>query len=137
MTQQVSVGNVLYPVDDVDSAVKFYDSVLALPAKFQDGTRFAALDGGKVTVAIAGPEEDVTGDGDGDLAAVQRSESGAVLKFRWKGQHRVVELHRGVDVVDGVQHVADGNLLGHDRILQFSSELADADAHNRFDFVSS
>ena len=66
MTQQVSVGNVLYPVDDVDSAVKFYESVLALPTKFQDGTRFAALDGGKVTVAIAGPEEDVT---DGRVAA--------------------------------------------------------------------
>ncbi|QYB07426.1 VOC family protein [Rhodococcus sp. USK10] len=61
MTHQVSVGNVLYPVDDVDSAVKFYESVLTLPTKFQDGSRFAALDGGKVTVAIAGPEEDVTG----------------------------------------------------------------------------
>lgn len=66
MTQQVSVGNVLYPVDDVDSAVKFYESVLSLPTKFQDGSRFAALDGGKITVAIAGREEDVT---DGRVAA--------------------------------------------------------------------
>lgn len=61
MAQQGSVGNVLYPVDDVDAAVKFYESLLALDTKFQDGSRFAALDGGKVTIAIAGSEEDVTG----------------------------------------------------------------------------
>ncbi|MBV6761742.1 MULTISPECIES: VOC family protein [Rhodococcus] len=61
MTEQATVGNVLYPVSDVDAAVKFYESVLNLRTKFQDGSRFAALDGGKVTVAIAGAEEDVTG----------------------------------------------------------------------------
>jgi predicted enzyme related to lactoylglutathione lyase len=64
--QQVSVGNVLYPVKDVDAAVNFYAAVLSLATKFQDGTRFAALDGGSVSVALAGDEEDVT---DGRVAA--------------------------------------------------------------------
>lgn len=56
----VSVGNVLYPTSDVEGAVAFYGGVLGLPTKFQDGTRFAALDGGGVTFAVAGAEEDVT-----------------------------------------------------------------------------
>ncbi|MGK5553088.1 VOC family protein [Actinomadura kijaniata] len=55
------VGNVLYPVTDVEQAVRFYRDGLGLNVKFQDGGRFAALDGGGVTFALAGPEEDVTG----------------------------------------------------------------------------
>jgi predicted enzyme related to lactoylglutathione lyase len=56
----------MYPVRDVDAAVEFYSTVFELDTKFRDGTRFAALDGGKVTIAIAGEEEDVT---DGRVAA--------------------------------------------------------------------
>ncbi|MGW5385742.1 VOC family protein [Nocardia sp. NPDC003963] len=63
---QVSVGNVMYPVQDVDAAVEFYGAVFELGLKFQDGSRFAALDGGKVTIAIASEEEDIT---DGRVAA--------------------------------------------------------------------
>ncbi|MGW3468393.1 VOC family protein [Saccharopolyspora sp. NPDC000995] len=55
------IGNVLYPVPDVGKAIAFYSEALGLSVKFQDGTRYAALDGGRVTFAIAGPEEDVTG----------------------------------------------------------------------------
>ncbi|MDL4771550.1 MULTISPECIES: VOC family protein [Thermomonosporaceae] len=55
------IGNVLYPAKDVEQAVRFYRDALGLPLKFQDGGRFAALDGGGTTFAIAGPEEDVTG----------------------------------------------------------------------------
>ncbi|WP_067482190.1 VOC family protein [Actinomadura hibisca] len=55
------IGNVLYGAEDVDAAVRFYRDGLGLAVKFQDGGRFAALDGGGVTFAIAGPEEDVTG----------------------------------------------------------------------------
>jgi predicted enzyme related to lactoylglutathione lyase len=50
------VGNVLIPVSDLDQAIAFY----GLPVKFRDGDRFAALDGGGVTVALAGPAEHVT-----------------------------------------------------------------------------
>jgi catechol 2,3-dioxygenase-like lactoylglutathione lyase family enzyme len=55
------IGNVLYGAKDVDEAVRFYRDALGLTLKFQDGGRFAALDGDGTTFAIAGPEEDVTG----------------------------------------------------------------------------
>jgi predicted enzyme related to lactoylglutathione lyase len=51
------IGNVLYPADDVEATVAFYRDALGLTVKFQDGSRFAALDGGGTTFAIAGPEE--------------------------------------------------------------------------------
>lgn len=54
------IGNVLYPVPDVTKAVEFYRDALGLPLKFADGERYAALDGGRATLALAGPEEDVT-----------------------------------------------------------------------------
>jgi predicted enzyme related to lactoylglutathione lyase len=53
---RVKLGNVLIPVADLDEAIAFY----GLPVKFRDGDRFAALDGGGVTVALAGPAEHVT-----------------------------------------------------------------------------
>jgi predicted enzyme related to lactoylglutathione lyase len=52
------LGNVLIPVDDLDKAIDFYSESLGLTVKFRDGDRFAALDGGGVTVAlVAGPEQ--------------------------------------------------------------------------------
>jgi predicted enzyme related to lactoylglutathione lyase len=55
------IGNVLYPVPDVAAAVAFYRDGLGLTVKFQDGARYAALDGGGVTFAIAAAEESVAG----------------------------------------------------------------------------
>ncbi|MFI6601317.1 VOC family protein [Nonomuraea sp. NPDC050536] len=52
----MKLGNVFVPVDDLDKAIAFY----GLPVKFRDGDRFAALDGGGVTIALAGPAEHVT-----------------------------------------------------------------------------
>ena len=57
------VGNVLYPVPDVAAAVAFYRDGLGLAVKFQDGSRYAALDGGGVTFAIAAAGESVAGPG--------------------------------------------------------------------------
>jgi predicted enzyme related to lactoylglutathione lyase len=54
------IGNVLYAVDDLAAAVAFYRDALGLPLKFTDGTRFAGLDGGGVTLALVGADEDVT-----------------------------------------------------------------------------
>jgi catechol 2,3-dioxygenase-like lactoylglutathione lyase family enzyme len=54
------IGNVLYAVDDLDAAVRFYRDGLGLPLKFQDGERFAGLDGGGVTLALVGAAENVT-----------------------------------------------------------------------------
>ncbi|MEU6379383.1 VOC family protein [Streptomyces sp. NPDC046909] len=61
MADGVKLGNVLYPTADVPAAVAFYGDTLGCTVKFQDGGRFAALDAGGATLALAGPEEDVTG----------------------------------------------------------------------------
>ena len=55
------IGNVLHPVADVAAAVEFYTATFGMPTKFVDGDRYAALDGNGTTLALAGPEEDVTG----------------------------------------------------------------------------
>lgn len=47
------VRMIVLSTEDMDASVKFYRDVLGLPVKFQDGTHFAALDGGSVTVALA------------------------------------------------------------------------------------
>ena len=57
----VKIGNVLHPVADVDAAVRFYADTFGLATKFVDGDRYAALDAGGTTLALAGPAEDVTG----------------------------------------------------------------------------
>lgn len=56
-----TLGNVLYPAADIDAAVAFYRDAVGLPLKFQDGDRYAALDGGGATFALASAGEDVTG----------------------------------------------------------------------------
>jgi len=55
------IGNVLHPVTDVAAAVDFYGVAFGFATKFTDGDRYAALDGGSITLALAGPAEDVTG----------------------------------------------------------------------------
>ncbi len=57
---QVRLGNVTHPVADIASAVDFYHSSLGLTTKFVDGERYAALDVGGVTLALAAAEEDLT-----------------------------------------------------------------------------
>ncbi|GGM78038.1 VOC family protein [Dactylosporangium sucinum] len=54
---QARVGNVLYPTADLNSSVAFYRDGLGLSLKFADGDRFAALDGGGVTFALAAGDE--------------------------------------------------------------------------------
>jgi predicted enzyme related to lactoylglutathione lyase len=56
----VKVGNVLYPAADLHQAMAFYRDGLGLRVKFQDGDRFASLDGGNVTFALVSGQEDVT-----------------------------------------------------------------------------
>lgn len=54
--------HVLYPVNDLEQAVRFYTGGLGLEVTFTDGGRFAALDTGSgVALALAGDGEDVTG----------------------------------------------------------------------------
>ncbi|WP_164207093.1 VOC family protein [Arthrobacter sp. 68b] len=60
------IGNVHYPVGDIERALSFYYSAFGLEAKFVDGNRYTALDAGGTTLALAGAEEDIT---DGRVAA--------------------------------------------------------------------
>lgn len=58
---RAEIGNILYPAANLAAALTFYRDGLGLAVKFQDGDRFAALDGGRVTFALAGEPEDVAG----------------------------------------------------------------------------
>jgi len=57
----VKIGNVHHPVTDVAAAVDFYREALGLETRFVDGQRYAGLDTDGAMLALAGPEEDITG----------------------------------------------------------------------------
>ncbi|MFS8977924.1 VOC family protein [Cupriavidus necator] len=47
----------LYPVENIDTALPFFTEGLGLPVKFRDGSRYCALDAGALTLAlVAGAE---------------------------------------------------------------------------------
>ncbi|MFI7125607.1 VOC family protein [Nonomuraea sp. NPDC050153] len=89
----MKLGNVLIPVANLDEAIAFY----GLPVKFRDGDRFAALDGGGVTVALAGPAEHVTSSAApsykvDDVAEAARelvARGGEVVREPEKGPHEI------------------------------------------------
>ena len=98
MADSPTVGNVLYPAADIDAAVAFYGDALGLSVKFQDGHRYAALDGGGVTFALASSEEDVAGGRVaaslrvGDVAAALEnavSAGATVLREPEEGPHEI------------------------------------------------
>ena len=92
------IRNVLHPVADVAAAAAFYRDVFGFGEKFVDGDRYAALDAGGVTLALAGPAEDVTGgvpaasikvDVVADaLTALERA-GGSIVSAAQQGPHEV------------------------------------------------
>lgn len=52
MSEQ-DVRMIILSTDDLDESIRFYSETLGMPLKFRDGTHFAALDGGSITVALA------------------------------------------------------------------------------------
>lgn len=44
---------IMLSTDDLDESIAFYTETLGMTLKFRDGTHFAALDGGSVTIALA------------------------------------------------------------------------------------
>jgi catechol 2,3-dioxygenase-like lactoylglutathione lyase family enzyme len=44
---------IILSTDDLDESIRFYSETLGMPLKFRDGTHFAALDGGPITLALA------------------------------------------------------------------------------------
>ena len=52
MSEQ-DVRMIILSTDDLDESIRFYSETLGMPLKFRDGTHFAALDGGSITLALA------------------------------------------------------------------------------------
>jgi predicted enzyme related to lactoylglutathione lyase len=44
---------IILSTDDLDESIRFYSETLGMALKFRDGARFAAVDGGPVTLALA------------------------------------------------------------------------------------
>lgn len=47
------VRMVVLSTDDLDASITFYTETLGMPLKFRDGSHYAALDGGSITLALA------------------------------------------------------------------------------------
>ena len=52
MSEQ-DVRMIILSTDDLDESIRFYSETLGMPLMFRDGTHFAALDGGSITLALA------------------------------------------------------------------------------------
>ncbi len=52
MSEQ-AVRMVVLSTDDLDESIAFYTETLGFSLKFRDGSHFAALDGGGITLALA------------------------------------------------------------------------------------
>ncbi|WP_055399611.1 MULTISPECIES: VOC family protein [unclassified Mycobacterium] len=49
------VKMIILSTDDLEESIRFYAETLGMALKFRDGAHFAALDGGRVTLALATP----------------------------------------------------------------------------------
>lgn len=90
------VRMVVLSTDDLDESIRFYTQTLGLPLKFRDGSHFAALDGGSVTIALATaidhpiPGQVVVGIKTPDVDAAARAVvagGGAVVKGPYDDAH--------------------------------------------------
>lgn len=97
------IGNVLHPVGDLHAAISFYRETFGFGLKFADGDRYAALDAGGMTLALASPEEDITGGvvsasfkvaDVGQAAEAVVAAGGTVVRDPEHGAHEVAALVR-------------------------------------------
>jgi lactoylglutathione lyase len=87
---------IILSTDDLEESIKFYTEVFGFALKFRDGSHFATLDGGGVTLALATaadhplPDQVVLGiqtdDVDGAAEATARL-GGAVVEAPTNGAH--------------------------------------------------
>jgi predicted enzyme related to lactoylglutathione lyase len=103
----MKLGSVLYPTADLKAAVAFYHDGLGLPMKFVDGDRYAALDGGGTTFALAAGTEQVSGR---PVASFKVSSvQDALERVRAAGGTIVAEPSEGPHEVRAVVADTDGN----------------------------
>lgn len=105
------VRMVVLSTDDLDESIRFYSETLGMPLKFRDGSHYAALDGGSITLALATaldhpmPGKVVVGIKTEDVdAAAQAIEAngGAIVKGPYDDAHErraVVYDHKGNPLV--------------------------------------
>ncbi|AXH96710.1 VOC family protein [Ornithinimicrobium avium] len=90
------VRMILLSTEDLDASIRFYTQTLGMALKFRDGSHFAAVDGGSVTIALATaidhplPGKVVVGvktdDVDGAARAAEAA-GGAVVKEPYDDAH--------------------------------------------------
>ena len=90
------VRMIILSTDDLDASIAFYTETLGMALKVRDGTHFAAVDGGSVTIALATsidhpiPGQVVVGLKTPDVdAAVKEIEAagGAIVKAAYNDAH--------------------------------------------------
>jgi lactoylglutathione lyase len=108
---EYDVRMVVLSTDDLDESIRFYSETLGMALKFRDGSHFAALDGGSVTLALATaldhpiPGQVVVGIKTADVdAAAQAIEAhgGGIVKGPYTDAHErraVVYDHKGNGLV--------------------------------------
>ena len=104
------IGNVIVAVSDMDAACAFYGDAMGLKEKFRDGDRFAAYDGGGVTLALVAGEEDVTGGITAPSFKVA-DVAGAVADLVAAGAKVVMPATEGPHETRAVIHDPSGNTL--------------------------
>jgi len=87
---------IVLSTDDLDASIAFYTETLGMTLKFRDGSHFAALDGGSVTLALATRVDHPihgqvvvgikTADVDGAAAAVEAA-GGEILRVAYDDAH--------------------------------------------------
>jgi predicted enzyme related to lactoylglutathione lyase len=105
------VRMVVLSTDDLDESIQFYTETLGMALKFRDGSHYAALDGGSITLALATaidhpmPGRVVVGiktaDVDSTAEAVEAN-GGAIVKGPYNDAHErraVVYDHKGNGLV--------------------------------------
>lgn len=94
--RDLDVRMIMLSTDDLDASIAFYVDTLGMPLKFRDGTHFAALDGGSVTIALATsvdhpiPGQVVVGIKAADVDAAAReveANGGAIVKGPYDDAH--------------------------------------------------
>jgi lactoylglutathione lyase len=108
---EYDVRMVVLSTDDLDESIRFYTETLGMALKFRDGSHYAALDGGSVTLALATaidhpmPGRVVVGIKTADVDAAAKAieaNGGAIVKGPYNDAHErraVVYDHKGNGLV--------------------------------------
>jgi len=90
------VRMILLSTDDLDESIRFYTETLGMALKFRDGSHFAAIDGGSITIALATsidhpmPGKVVVGVKTADVDAAAKAveeNGGAIVKAAYDDAH--------------------------------------------------